>query len=73
MTAAQRLEFLVEEPSMEAFLRGLLPPLLPEGCAFEIRVFRGKHDLIRQLEDWLGRCVSESVHAPKSHPCARPR
>ena len=49
MTAAQRLEFLVEEPSMEAFLRGLLPRLLPEGCAFEIRVFRGKHDLMRQL------------------------
>ena len=40
MTAAQRLEFLVEEPSMEAFLRELLPRLLPEGCAFEIRVFR---------------------------------
>ena len=50
MTVAQRLEFLVEEPSMEAFLRGLLPRLLPEGCAFEIRVFRGKHDLMRQLE-----------------------
>lgn len=50
MTTAQRLEFLVEEPSMEAFLRGLLPRLLPEGCAFEIRVFRGKHDLMRQLE-----------------------
>ena len=38
MTAAQRLEFLVEEPSMEAFLRGLLPRLLPEGCAFDIRI-----------------------------------
>ena len=37
MTAAQRLEFLVEETSMEAFLRELLPRLLPEGCAFEIR------------------------------------
>ena len=35
MTAAQRLEFMVEEPSMEAFLRGLLPRLLPEGYAFE--------------------------------------
>ena len=30
MTAAQRLEFLVEEPSMEAFLRGLLPRFLPD-------------------------------------------
>ena len=37
MTAAQRLEFLVEEPSMEAFLRGLLLRLLTEGCAFDIR------------------------------------
>ncbi len=53
MTAARRLEFLVEEPSMEAFLQGLLPRLLPEGCSFEIRVFRGKHDLMRRLESRL--------------------
>ena len=49
MTAARRLEFLVEEPSMEAFLQGLLPRLLPEGCTFEIRAFRGKRALMRQL------------------------
>ncbi len=53
MTAARRLEFLVEEPSMEAFLQGLLPRLLPAGCSFEIRVFRGKRDLMRQLESRL--------------------
>ena len=38
---------------MEAFLQGLLPRLLPEGCTFEIRVFRGKPDLLRQLESRL--------------------
>ena len=53
MTAARRLEFLVEEPSMEAFLQGLLPRLLPASCSFEIRVFRGKHDLMRRLENRL--------------------
>ena len=53
MTAARRLEFLVEELSMEAFLQGLLPRLLPAGCSFEIRVFRGKHDLMRRLESRL--------------------
>ena len=53
MTAARYLEFLVEEQSMEAFLRGLLPRLLPEGCTFEIRVFQGKRDLVRRLESRL--------------------
>ena len=60
MTAARRLEFLIEEPSMEAFLQELLPRVLPEGCEFEFRVFQGKQDLLRKLEkrllgyrDWL--------------------
>ena len=53
MTAVRRLEFLVEEPSMEAFLQGLLPRLLPVGCSFDIRVFRGKRDLMRRLESRL--------------------
>jgi hypothetical protein len=47
--AATHLELLVEEPSMEAFLRGLLPRLLPEGRSFEIHAFQGKHDLLRKL------------------------
>lgn len=42
MTAARHLEFLVEEPSMETFLKGLLPRLLPEGCTFGIHPFQGK-------------------------------
>ena len=53
MTAARHLEFLIEEPSMEAFLRELLPDLLPEGCAFNCRVFQGKKDLLRKIESRL--------------------
>lgn len=43
------LEFLVEEPSMEAFLRALLPRLLPNESSFEIYPFQGKHDLLNKL------------------------
>ena len=48
-----RLVFLVEEPSMEAFLQALLPRLLPGACSHEIRMFRGKSDLRRKLADRL--------------------
>ncbi|MFM7286849.1 MAG: DUF4276 family protein, partial [Cyanobium sp.] len=48
--AASHLEFLVEEPSMEAFLRALLPRLLPEDCTFEVHPFQGKSDLLAKLE-----------------------
>lgn len=41
---------LVEEPSMEAFLLGLLPRILPQQTTFEIRVFQGKNDLLDKLE-----------------------
>lgn len=47
--AATHLELLVEEPSMEAFLRGLLPRLLPQDHSFEIHAFQGKGDLLRKL------------------------
>ncbi len=47
--AAVHLELLVEEPSMEAFLRGLLPRLLPRDRTFEIHAFQGKDDLLRKL------------------------
>ena len=43
------LELLVEEPSMEAFLRTLLPSLLSPGFTFEVRVFQGKADLLSKL------------------------
>jgi hypothetical protein len=48
--AASHLEFLVEEPSMEAFLRALLPRLLPQGRTFEVHPFQGKGDLLARLE-----------------------
>ena len=47
---ASHLEFLVEEPSMEAFLRALLPRTLPHGRTFEVHPFQGKGDLFAKLE-----------------------
>lgn len=52
MTAVH-LEILVEEFSMECFLRGLLPRLLPDGRSFEIHSFPGKDDLLRKLANRL--------------------
>lgn len=46
----RHLELLVEEPSMEAFLRGLLPRLLPTSCTFEVHAFQGKADLLAKLQ-----------------------
>lgn len=43
------IEFLVEEPSMEAFLLVALPHIIPAGCSFRIHVFQGKPDLLRKL------------------------
>lgn len=45
----RHVEFLVEEPSMEEFLRELLPRLLPRDRTFAIHSFRGKSDLLRKL------------------------
>lgn len=46
------LEILVEERSAERALEVLLPRIVP-GVDFEIRVFRGKPDLLRKLPDRL--------------------
>jgi len=46
----KHLELLVEEPSMEAFLRALLPRLLPQGRSFEVHPFQGKADLLGKLQ-----------------------
>lgn len=46
------VDFLVEEPSMELFLRGLLPKLLGM-IHFEIYPFQGKTDLRQRLPDRL--------------------
>jgi len=43
------VEFLVEEPSMEAFLRALMPRCLPAGWTFEVHSFQGKGDLLGKL------------------------
>ncbi|RMD61198.1 DUF4276 family protein [Candidatus Parcubacteria bacterium] len=47
--SVEHLEFLVEEPSMEAFLNALLPRLLPNQVNFRIHVFQGKMDLLQKL------------------------
>lgn len=47
---ATHLELLVEEPSMEAFLRALLPRLLPQDRSFEVHSFQGKLDLLAKLQ-----------------------
>ncbi len=46
-------EFLLQEPSMEAFLELWLSRFLPEGCSFSTHPFRGKPDLLRKLGDRL--------------------
>lgn len=45
----QHIEFLVEESSTEAFLRALLPRILPDGCTFDVHPFQGKDDLLKKL------------------------
>ncbi len=45
-----RIEVLVEEPSMEAFLGVLLPRLLPRDRTFGLHPFQGKGDLQNKLE-----------------------
>lgn len=41
--------FLLEEPSAEALLAGLLPRILPDGLRFRCVVFEGKQDLEQQM------------------------
>ena len=50
---AVHVELLVEELSMEAFLRALLPRLLPQDRTFEVHAFQGKSDLLGKLADRL--------------------
>lgn len=47
------LEFLLEEPSAEAFLAGFLPRLLPETITWQLITFQGKADLLTNLESRL--------------------
>ncbi|MEJ5364905.1 MAG: DUF4276 family protein [Desulfosoma sp.] len=43
----------MEEPSMEVFLRGLLPRLLTDDRTFDVHPFQGKMDLMKNLESRL--------------------
>lgn len=47
--SASRLEFHVEERSMEMFLRAWLPNHLPANCTFGIRAYKGKEALLRKI------------------------
>lgn len=60
----EHLEILVEELSMEAALRILLPPVLAP-LSFEIYPYQGKHDLLQKLPDRLtgyARWLPEEWH-----------
>ena len=45
----KQIVFLLEEPSAEAMLEGLLPRILSSGLSFRYIVFEGKQDLEKQL------------------------
>ena len=47
------IEFLTEEVSAQAVLQQLLPKILGEHITFDIRVYRGKPDLIKKLPERL--------------------
>ncbi|WP_448150584.1 DUF4276 family protein [Labrys miyagiensis] len=49
----EHFEILVEEPSMEVFLRSLLTRFLSGRASFEIYPYQGKHDLLSRLEERL--------------------
>lgn len=51
--SAGHLEILVEEPSMEAFLRELLPRMLGNRVSFEVYPFQCKDDLLLKLPNRL--------------------
>ncbi|WP_446048218.1 DUF4276 family protein [Streptomyces olivaceus] len=60
------LEVLLEEPSAESALRILVPRLVPhaeEHVNFELRVFRGKDDLMRKLPERLRGYASWARYA----------
>jgi hypothetical protein len=60
--SVEHIEFLVEEPSMEAFLEGLLPTLLG-GVSFAIYPSQGKMDLLERLPARLRGYASWLPHS----------
>ena len=61
--SAEYVDFIVEEPSMEALLRVLLPQLLPE-TPFSVYSFQGKDELIERLPD---RFKGYAAWLPQNH------
>ena len=51
--STEHLEILVEEPSMEACLRVLLPKLVGDRVTFQIYPFQGKGELLKHLPNRL--------------------
>ena len=49
----KRLLFFVEERSMADFLHGFLPRFLPQDVETDVREFRGKQDLLKNLQNRL--------------------
>lgn len=47
------IEFLLEEPSAEAFFTGFLPRVLPAGTTWNLIQFQGKANLLKNLEGRL--------------------
>ena len=47
------IEFLVEEPSMEAFLREIVPRIIGDAITFRIHTYQGKDDLLTKIESRL--------------------
>ena len=47
------IEFILEEPSAEAFLQRMLQKLLPIDTSWSFIVFQGKHDLLANLKPRL--------------------
>lgn len=47
------IEFLVEEPSMEAFLREIVPRIIGDAVTFTIHTYQGKRDLLTKVESRL--------------------
>ncbi len=66
--APQHLELLVEEPSMEAFLRELLPRMLSVECTFKIHPFQGKPDLLDKLQNRLRAYAKKLDYARRRLP-----
>jgi hypothetical protein len=50
--SVEHIEFNVEEPSMEAFLGGLVPRMIPD-VSFSVHVFQGKDDMLSKLPSRL--------------------